>query len=116
MWSNATSFLMTSEATMSNSKSSTDLVELLRKIGIRAAREAIEALLIHVSKTKASPAQIVEQLCTLEQREREARNLVRRLKAAALGSPKAIDRFDWNHPRSIDRALYEHLYSSLDFL
>jgi DNA replication protein DnaC len=94
----------------------TDLVELLRKIGIRASREAIEAWLVHAAKTKASPAQIAEQLCTLEQREREARNLARRVKMATLGNAKPLDRFDWNHPRSIDKDLYEHLHSSLDFI
>jgi DNA replication protein DnaC len=94
----------------------TDLVDLLRKIGIRASREAIEAWLVHAAKTKASPAQIAEQLCTLEQREREARNLARRVKMATLGNAKPLDRFDWNHPRSIDKDLYEHLHSSLDFI
>jgi DNA replication protein DnaC len=94
----------------------TDLVEMLRKIGIRASREAIDAWLTHAAKTKASPAQITEQLCTLEQRERETRNLARRAKMAALGSSKSLDRFDWNHPRSVDRDLYEQLHSSLDFV
>ena len=94
----------------------TDIIELLRKIGIRASREAIEAWLTHAQKSKASAAQVAEQLCVLEQREREARNLARRQKMAALGSPKPLDRFDWNHPRSIDRDLYEQLHSSLDFI
>jgi len=93
-----------------------DLVDLLRKIGIRASREAIEAWLVHAAKTKASPTQVAEQLCTLEQREREARNLARRVKMATLGNAKPLDRFDWNHPRSIDKDLYEHLHSSLDFI
>jgi DNA replication protein DnaC len=95
---------------------STDLVELLRKIGVRASRDALDAWLIHAAKAKASPAQTIEQLCTLEQREREARNLARREKIATLGTPKSLDRFDWNHPRSIDRELYEQLHSSLDFV
>lgn len=95
---------------------STDLVELLRKIGLRASRDAIDAWLTHVAKAKASPAQTIEQLCTLEQREREARNLARRAKMATLGTPKSLDRFDWNHPRSVDRELYEQLHSSLDFV
>jgi len=94
----------------------TDLVDLLRKIGMRASREAIDALLVHATKTKASPAQLTEQLCTLEQRERQARNLERRAKMATLGSPKPLDQFDWNHPRYIERDLYEHLLSSLDFI
>jgi DNA replication protein DnaC len=95
---------------------STDLVELLRKIGVRASHDALEAWLTHAAKAKASPAQTIEQLCTLEQREREARNLARREKIATLGTPKSLDRFDWNHPRSIDRELYEQLHSSLDFV
>lgn len=95
---------------------STDLVELLRRIGVRASRDALDAWLIHAAKAKASPAQTIEQLCTLEQREREARNLARREKIATLGTPKSLDRFDWNHPRSIDRELYEQLHSSLDFV
>jgi DNA replication protein DnaC len=94
----------------------TDLVDLLHKIGVRAHREAIEACLTHAAKTKASPAQIVEQLCILEQREREARNLARRVKMATIGNHKSLDRFDWNHPRSVDKDLYDHLHSSLDFI
>ena len=94
----------------------TDLVELLRKIGLRVSRDAIEAWLTHITKAKASPAQTLEQLCTLEQREREARNLARRAKMATLGTPKSLDRFDWNHPRAVDRELYEQLHSSLDFV
>ena len=94
----------------------TDLLELVRKIGLRVARDAFEAWLAHATKSKASPVQILEQLCALEQREREARNLARRQKMAALGSPKTLDRFDWNHPRSIDRDLYDQLHGSLDFV
>ena len=94
----------------------TDIFELLRKIGMRASRKAIEAWLTHATKTKASPAQVAEQLCVLEQRQREACNLARRTKAATLGPAKTLDQFDWNHPRSIDRQLYEQLHSSLDFV
>lgn len=94
----------------------TDLLEVVRKIGLRVARDAFEAWLTHVTKSKPSPAQILEQLCAMEQREREARNLARRQKMAALGSPKTLDRFDWNHPRSIDRDLYDQLHGSLDFV
>ena len=93
-----------------------DIVERLRAIGIRASRETIESWLTHAAKSKLSPMQIAEQLCSLEQREREGRNLARRMKMATLGSPKALDRFDWNHPRSIDRPLYESLHGSLDFI
>jgi hypothetical protein len=66
--------------------------------------------------TKASPAQLTERLGNLEQREREDRNLARRAKIAALGTTKMLDRFDWNHPRTIDRELFDQLHSSLDFI
>jgi DNA replication protein DnaC len=93
-----------------------DLSDLLSRVGFRLSPEALAALLTHATKGKLSPAQLVEALCESEVREREARNLARRAKLAALGSPKPLDRFDWNHPRAIDRQLYEHLHSSLDFV
>jgi DNA replication protein DnaC len=92
-----------------------DLFQVLRRIGLRLSREAFEALLTHGQKSRLSPVQILEQLCDIEQRERDARNLARRSRAATIGPCKVLDKFDWNHPRSIDRALYEQLLS-LDFL
>lgn len=93
----------------------TDAVELLRRIGVRATAEAIHALLTHAHKSKMSPQVLIEQLVDLELRERDARNLLRRTKAATLGSYKPLDQFEWNHPRQIDRDLYEHLLG-LDFI
>jgi DNA replication protein DnaC len=93
----------------------TDIIQLLRRIGLRAARDAIEALLAHAAKAKFSPLQTCEELVALELRERDARNLARRTKAATLGSFKTLDQFDWNHPRSIDRELYDELLT-LDFI
>jgi DNA replication protein DnaC len=92
-----------------------DLFAFLSKLGIRASRAALEALLRHASKTKMSPAQLLERFCIVEQQEREARNLARRIKMATLGNPIPIDQFDWNHPRKIDRPLYEQLLQ-LDFV
>lgn len=93
----------------------TDLVADLRRIGIRASREALEALLAHAMKSKFSPVKTYEALVALELSERDARNLARRSKAATLGAFKTLDQFDWNHPRSIDRDLYEELLT-LDFI
>jgi DNA replication protein DnaC len=92
-----------------------DLFELLRRLGMRLSREALDALLTHAQKSRLSPAQMLEQLCTIEQRERDARNLARRVTAATIGPFTPLDKFDWNHPRSIDRSLYEQLLT-LDFL
>ena len=92
-----------------------DLVELLRRIGIRAPREALAALLSQTAKAKSPPTKFCEDLVALELRERDARNLARRTSAATLGTFAALDAFDWNHPRTIDRDLYEHLLT-LDFV
>ena len=79
------------------------------------SKAALDALLTHAQKSRLSPAQLLEQLCEAEQRERDARNLARRLKRATIGTPVPLDKFDWNHPRSIDRELYDELLT-LDFL
>jgi DNA replication protein DnaC len=92
-----------------------DLLEALSRLGLRLPREALDALLTHAQKSRLSPAQLLEQLCSIEQRERDARNLARRSKAAAIGNNEPLDKFDWNHPRFIDRQLYDGLLT-LDFL
>lgn len=93
----------------------TDLHESLTHLGLRVSRDALDALLIHAQKSKLSPAQLLEELVAIEQREREARNLARRAKDAKLGAPMTLDQFDWNHPRTIDRGLYDYLLT-LEFM
>jgi len=92
------------------------LMEKLRRIGVRAEAEAIDAMLKHCQKSKRSHAEVLEQFVEIELREREARNIQRRVRAAALDRFKLLDAFDWNHPKEIDRELYEHLYETLDFI
>jgi DNA replication protein DnaC len=93
----------------------TDVTEILKKLGFRAHTDQLGALLIHATKNRLSPTQTMEQLVALERREREARNLAARTRVATLGSVMPLDRFDWNHPRQIDRPAYEELLS-LDFV
>jgi DNA replication protein DnaC len=100
---------------MTTSNPPDDVVEALRALGFRATREQLAAFLAHAHKSRFGPTETVEQIVTLERRAREALNLARRTKAAALGAFKPIDRFDWAHPRKIDRALVERLLA-LDFV
>lgn len=90
---------------------SEDILETLQRIGIRAPRDALDALLIHATKSRFSPVQLLEELVAIERRERDHRNLARRIKEATLGSFTPLDQVDWNHPRAIERGLYEHLLS-----
>lgn len=86
-----------------------DPISPLRRIGLRAPKEALDALLAHALQSRQSPVQFIEQLTALELREREERNLARRTKYATIGTFTSLDRFDWNHPRQIDRDLFEDL-------
>jgi DNA replication protein DnaC len=93
-----------------------DPAEALRALGFRASAEALRALLTHATKSKLSPAEMCLDLAVLEKRERDARNLAARTKHATIGAAKPLDRFDWTHPREIDRELYEDLLESLGFI
>jgi DNA replication protein DnaC len=93
-----------------------DPVEAVRALGLRANAETIRALIAHATKSQLSPAQTLLELAALEKRERDARNLAARTKAATLGQFKSLDRFDWMHPRTIERELFEELHETLGFL
>ena len=86
-----------------------DVIPLLRKIGFRLDEDALRALVDDAQKTAQSPTLLLEALAYAEANERARRNLDRRAHAAALGTLKSLDSFEWNRPRSIDRVLVEKL-------
>lgn len=93
----------------------TDTISCLRKVGLWASEEAVHGLLKHAQTAKLSPVTLLEKLVEIEIRERDARNLERRSRAATLGKITCMDRFDWTFPRSIDRPLVEQLLG-VDFV
>jgi DNA replication protein DnaC len=92
-----------------------DLLRSLAALGFRAGRDALGAFVTHAHKSRLGPTETIEQLVTIERRAREATNLARRTRLAYLGKFKPLDRFDWAHPRKIDRALVDRLFA-LDFV
>ncbi len=92
-----------------------DLTAQLAQLGFRAGRDALAAFLTHAHKSRFGPTESIEALVALERRAREATNLASRTRAAYLGAFKPLDRFDWAHPRKIDRELTERLVT-LDFV
>jgi DNA replication protein DnaC len=92
-----------------------DLGDRLRRIGLRARKDALGAFLQHAHKGRIGPTETIEQLVDLEERARAAVNLARRTRFACLGSFKTMDRFDWAHPETIDRTMIERLLE-LDFV
>ena len=95
---------------------SDDIATQLRQLGFRASLQALRAFFEHATHSRLSPVDVCEKLIEMERRERESRNLAARMRLATLGKFSTLDRFDWNHPRQIDRKLYEGLHGSLDFL
>ena len=96
-------------------KKTDDVIEGLRSLGFRSDPAALKALLDQATRHRLSPVQTCEQLVALERNERDNRHLTARTRAATLGTFKPLDRFDWSHPKKIDRALYEHLLT-MDFI
>src|SRR5829696_6680153 len=92
-----------------------DIADMLRSLGVRVSREALLALITHATTARLSPVQTFEELVALARRERDHRNLAARTKAATLGTFKPLERFDWNHPRTIQRELIDEL-STLAFI
>ena len=88
---------------------SDDIVERLHAIGFRVSREQINALLTHLTKSHATPVETLEQVVTLERREREVRNLASRAKKAHIGSSKPAADYDWDYPVRVEPETYEDL-------
>lgn len=93
----------------------TDPLDRLRSLGLRLSREALAALVAEAQRTGLSPLDLLARLADDETKERAARNLARRTKLATLGSFTTLDRFDWSHPKQIDRATFDQLLT-LDFV
>lgn len=87
----------------------TDRDEMLRRT--RLLR--LWGLVARWDEVKAEPW--LEPLLDAEEREQKRRSLERRISSAKLGSFKPMADFDWDHPRKIDRALIEELFT-LEFL
>ena len=80
---------------------------------IRATALHLHGLLAHWSEAARDPWPAV--LIGWEEQERTRRSLERRLREAQIGRFKPICDFDWNWPKSCDRAAIEALMT-LDFL
>ena len=80
-----------------------DLKTRLRALGLIAAASSFDDLLAFVTKHRYSPAQIVEHIAELEEKDRAHRSLERRMARSHLGRFKPIADFDWSWPTRIDK-------------
>ena len=59
--------------------------------------------------------QFLEKIITFETEAKKDRALKRRITSAKFPVIKTLEQFNWNHPKKINRALVEHLFT-LDFI
>jgi DNA replication protein DnaC len=93
----------------------TPLAQSLAALGLRRSAADVDDLLARATKSRWTPAQLLEHLVQLETEERARRSLDRRTHRSRLGRFKPMSDFDWSWPKKIDRPLVESLLR-LDFL
>lgn len=86
-----------------------EIYEHFRTLGFRTSETTLHALVEEGTRRKWSVIEAFEKLAEVERLERTQRNLAARTKAATLGRFKLLDQFDWDHPKQLDRALYDNL-------
>jgi DNA replication protein DnaC len=84
-----------------------DLKTRLHSLGLIASSSGLDDLLAFVTKHRYGPAQILEHIAELEEKDRARRSLERRMARSHLGRFKSIVDFDWSWPTRIDKDLVE---------
>jgi DNA replication protein DnaC len=92
-----------------------DLVTLMRSLGLLVTASTFDDIVALATKKRWGPAELLEHVVRIEDKDRARRGLDRRLITSRLGKFKPMVDFDWNWPDAIDRPLVESLLS-LDFL
>jgi DNA replication protein DnaC len=86
-----------------------------RRLGLTRIADDLNDLLARAAKDRWTSVALLEALATTELEDRARRSLERRFKRARLGRFKPMADFDWDWPKTIDRALVERVLG-LDFL
>jgi DNA replication protein DnaC len=92
-----------------------DLRARLRALGLLTTSSTLDDLVAVATKKRWGPAEILEHIADLEEKDRARRGLERRMSRSRLEKFKPMSDFDWNWPKKIERPLVESLLS-LDFL
>lgn len=96
-------------------KTSSNLSEQLRQIGLCAVPAQLDDFLARAIKARWSPHQLLEEVTRAETDERSRRSLERRLRFSGIKSFKPMADFDWSWPAQIERNVIERALT-LDFL
>jgi DNA replication protein DnaC len=91
------------------------LPEALRSLGLRRTAADLADFLARATRSRWSPAVLLEELVRAEAQDRARRSLERRLSRARLGAFKPIADFEWDWPKALDRDAVERVLA-LGFL
>lgn len=92
-----------------------DLKSLLRSLGLFVTANTLDEIIALATKKRWGPAQLLEYVADIEDKDRARRGLERRLSRSRLEKFKPMADFDWDWPTKIDRPLVESLLT-LDFI
>ena len=84
-----------------------DLAQRLRDLGLRATSDGLDDLIAQATKERWSPAQLLERVVDVDEKDRVRRSLDRRFTDSHLGRFKPMTDFDWAWPTKIDRELVD---------
>lgn len=91
------------------------LPERLASLGLHALSGGLDDFIAQATRGRWAPAELLEHLVDVEQKERCRKSLERRLTRSRLGRFKAMADFDWGWPTRINREAVESALH-LDFL
>ena len=82
-----------------------ELAQRLRNLGLRATGDGLDDVIAQATKERWSPAQLLEHVVDVDEKDRVKRSLDRRFTDSHLGRFKPMTDFDWAWPTKIDREL-----------
>ena len=91
------------------------LASRLTHIGLKSMAQDLDDFIARATKGRWSPHILLEELFKIESSERARLSLEHRLRFSGIGRFKPMGDFDWDWPKTIDRALIESALT-LDFL
>lgn len=85
-----------------------ELAQRLDDLGLRATGAGLDDLIARATKERWSPAQLLEHVVEIDEKDRVKRSLERRFSNSHLGRFKPMIDYDWTWPTKINRELVEH--------
>jgi len=86
-----------------------ELNNMLNRLGLQYLTKNLPDFVARMTKNKASPLEMVEELSRRELEERQRRGVLRRITGAKLGRYRPLADFDWAWPKKIDRPRIDEL-------